>query len=303
MKKLLAFSMLFLAACGSSGGSSSTLTPPANTPTTTTTTPGALGTVFTAVKFTSIDQGDQSGHMTPQNGEEFLTIRNETDWINFWNEHGSNRFPAPRRPFVDFNNDMVFIAYMGQQTTGGFGLDILTIDDDDQGNRIVTYRPNLPAPGTPLPSVLTNPFHFVRAAKSTRTIVFRQQTTFKFHNVGGLAGLREFFNVDTLTGSFDYDREIIRSPSQNKKFKARLSATQFDNLMRMIALADLHNQPKSFPRPFIIFDIPTLTIGLSDINQQSESEILGGSQPPAVVNDLTDHSRQLIDDLIQTYAP
>lgn len=303
MKKLLAFSLLFLAACGSNGGSSRASTTTTTAPTTTTTTPGALGTVFTEVRFTSIEQADQSGHMTPQSGEEFLTIRSESEWITFWNEHGSNRFPAPRRPFVDFNTDMVFIAYMGEQTTGGYSLDILTIDDDDQGNRIVTYRPNLPAPGTPLPSVLTNPYHFVRAAKSPRNIVFRKQTTYKFHNVGGMMGLREYFNVDTLTASFDYDREVIRSPSMNKKFKARLSSKQFSDLMTMVTLADLHNQPKTFPRPFIIFDIPTLTVGLSDNNNQSESDIFGGSQPPAVVNDLTNHSRQLIDDLIQTYAP
>lgn len=301
MKKLLTLSLVFLAACGSSGGSSTTVTaPPAPT---STTTPGAIGTVFTEVRFSSIEQGDQSGHMTPQSGEETLTISSEADWITFWNEHGSNRFPAPRRPFVDFNNDMVFIVYMGEQTTGGFSLDILTIDDDDQGNRIVTFRPNLPAPGTPLPSILTNPYHFVRAPKTTRNIIFREQTTFKYHNVGGLAGLREFFNVDTLTGSFDYDREIIRSPSQNKKFKGRLTDTQFANLTSMINRADLHNQPRQFPRPTIIFDIPTLTIGLNDGQQISESEILGGSQPPAEVNDLTDHTRQLITDLIQTFAP
>ncbi|MDF1664791.1 MAG: protease complex subunit PrcB family protein [Planctomycetota bacterium] len=302
MKKLLAFSLLFLAACGSSGGSSRAVTTNPSTPTTTA-TPGALGTVFTAVKLTSIEQGDQSGHMTPQSNEEFLTIRSESDWITFWNEHGSNRFPAPLRPFVDFNTDLVFSAYMGEQTTGGYSLDILTVDDDDQGNRIVTYRPNLPAPGTPLPSVLTNPYHFVRVAKSPRNIVFRKQTTFKYHNVGGMMGLREYFNVDTLTGSFDYDREVIRSPSMNKKFSARLTSGQFADLMRMVNLADLHNQPNTFPRPFIIFDIPTLTVGLTDANNQSESDILGGSQPPAVVNDLTSHSRQLIDDLIQTYAP
>lgn len=301
MKKLLTLSLVFLAACGSSGGSSTTVTaPPAPT---STATPGAIGTVFTEVRFSSIEQGDQSGHMTPQNGEETLTISSEADWITFWNEHGSNRFPAPRRPFVDFNNDMVFIVYMGEQTTGGFSLDILTIDDDDQGNRIVTFRPNLPAPGTPLPSVLTNPYHFVRAPKTTRNIIFREQTTFKYHNVGGLAGLREFFNVDTLTGSFDYDREIIRSPSQNKKFKGRLTDSQFANLTSMINRADLHNQPAQFPRPTIIFDIPTLTIGLNDGQQISESQILGGSQPPAEVNDLTDHTRQLITDLIQTFAP
>jgi hypothetical protein len=302
MKKYLAIATLIFTACGSSGGGSGRVViAPANTTTPTATT--TVGTTFIPVKFTTIEQGDQSGHLTPLNAQEGLAITTETQWMNFWNEHGSRRFPAPKRPFVDFNTEMVFTVFDKEQTNGGYRVDIVSVDDDNLGNRVVSYRPVAPAPNTPLPSVITQPYHFVRASKTSRKVIFRQQSLYTYTNIGGLGGLTELFNVDLATGSFDYFRDVIRSPGSNKKFANRLTAGQLDTLKQVLTAADLANQPLKFPRPFIIFDIPTLTIGLAGPTQTTEREILGGTQAPAEVNDLVDSSRTLINDLIQTFQP
>ena len=71
------------------------------------------------------------------------------------NQH---RVGAPETPTVDFENSGIVLIEMGQQTTGGYGLDLLKPDMAIDG-AVATIDVNwqTPAPGTIVTQALTSP--------------------------------------------------------------------------------------------------------------------------------------------------
>ena len=53
-----------------------------------------------------------------------LVISTQTEWDEFWNGLPTVVLPRPVPPDIDFTNQMVLVAAMGQRSTGGFSISI-----------------------------------------------------------------------------------------------------------------------------------------------------------------------------------
>ena len=87
-----------------------------------------------------------------------VVIRTGAEWRALWKEHTAPHVPPPPVPPVDFTTSQVVGVFLGQRSSGGYAVDILSLSD--AGNALtVTYRETRPAAGTLQITVLTQPFH------------------------------------------------------------------------------------------------------------------------------------------------
>lgn len=132
------------------------------------------GHVFSQpVPFETIDKGETSyfGYGDPEFSGADMVIKDRRTWIWFWKKHTEGILPAPSLPVVDFKVDMVLVAILGYQTSGGGpGIEIASILENPSGppprpgkNLYVRVEENT-QPG-PL-DLITNPFHIVKVRKA-----------------------------------------------------------------------------------------------------------------------------------------
>jgi len=118
------------------------------------------------LNLTAIDKGFSSGV------EEALqvAIRTEAEWHAFWRRHTSNTQPPRAPPAVDFSAEMAVCVFMGTQSTGGYSIQIKSIEQGASGLRVVceTTSPR----GGLTTQALTQPYHMVRVANSDASLEF-----------------------------------------------------------------------------------------------------------------------------------
>ena len=132
-----------------------------------------------AVPFKTIDKGEMSNYLydDPEFAGASMDIRDQGTWAWFWKMHKKGIQPVPPLPPVDFNTEMVLVALLGYQTSGGGpGIEIALIEDlfsfpARQGRAFrVLVREDV-NPG--LLTVITNPYHIVRVQKGL-SVVFER---------------------------------------------------------------------------------------------------------------------------------
>ena len=105
--------------------------------------------------------------------EEYQVIRSQTEWEELWDKIVADITPKPELPEIDFSEHMLIAAFMGQQPTGGYSIEIAAafyyIDDI-----MVTVKKHYPPSGSGVITVLTQPYHVVKIEKSDRKVVFQQ---------------------------------------------------------------------------------------------------------------------------------
>lgn len=75
-------------------------------------------------------------------------------------------------PKINFTNHTVIAAFMGEQKTGGYSIEIKKIKDS--GKEIIVYiKERAPAKGAITTMILTQPYHVVKVKKITKPVVFR----------------------------------------------------------------------------------------------------------------------------------
>jgi len=124
------------------------------------------------VSFANLAGGSTSGYATASGSRELLVIDNAADWQLFWASHGSNRVPAPATPLIDFSRENVLAAVSGSKPSGGYGIEIKSIEEDANGDWTVLFAETAPAPGAIVTMALTNPFHFVKTPKANGQVTW-----------------------------------------------------------------------------------------------------------------------------------
>ena len=128
--------------------------------------PASLLATHPFVPVETIDEGEISFYRygDPTFTGADLLITNQGTWEWFWRVHTSGIDPAPPLPEIDFETEMVIVAILGFQPSGGGPrIEILAADlDHDCGCLRVTVEDD-PSPG-PL-DVITNPYHIVKQIK------------------------------------------------------------------------------------------------------------------------------------------
>ena len=117
----------------------------------------------------SIAKGAVSGITEPRKD----VIRDAESWEKFWGKHRAQAKDGAALPAVNFTNELVIAVTLGRKHTGGYTVEIVRAEPDDQ-HLLVTVRRTAPRPGALSLQVLTAPFHFVAVPRSALPVQFTE---------------------------------------------------------------------------------------------------------------------------------
>lgn len=103
-----------------------------------------------------------------------VVVRTDADWRTLWKAHTAHRVPPPPVPPVDFTSAQVVGVFLGQRSSGGYAVDILSLSDEADA-RTVTYREIRPPANTLQITVLTQPFHLRTVPRRDGPVRFRKK--------------------------------------------------------------------------------------------------------------------------------
>lgn len=154
---LLVALMLMAPACQSQGG-------PTDLPT--------LPSDAVSVQFASVDEIGSviGGPAEPAR----MVIRDEQAWLDFWHAMTSVVVPAPDPPTIDFSQEMVVVAALGRQPTGGYAIAIEGVYESD-GQLFVDVHETSPGTSCLLTQVITAPVTGVRVPASQEAVQFMER--------------------------------------------------------------------------------------------------------------------------------
>lgn len=106
-----------------------------------------------------------------------VVLRSETDWYELWgiDPEAPVEGELPDPP-VDFSERTLLGVFLGMQSTGGYEVAIRRAVYDDDGSIRVDYLARIPAPGDPVPEVITYPQAFASIPKTDRPVHFHGHT-------------------------------------------------------------------------------------------------------------------------------
>jgi hypothetical protein len=113
------------------------------------------------VEFESLVRQEQTGLVDA----EQRVIRTDQAWSEAWQQIMAYRIPAPERPVIDFERDMVVLVALGERPTAGHSVEVVSIERDGAFLRVVA-RETKPSADMAQATVLTHPVHAVRVPRS-----------------------------------------------------------------------------------------------------------------------------------------
>jgi hypothetical protein len=128
------------------------------------------------VNFRTIARGANSGYPTASQ----MVIDNSEAWADVWQQHTSDFIPPPPVPDVDFIDYQVVAVFMGEKRTGGYSMEILTVETksseiDDLTSLVITVAYRQPKPGEIVQEVITHPYHIITIPQLAANEVLFQQ--------------------------------------------------------------------------------------------------------------------------------
>lgn len=129
-----------------------------------------LRTVIFLALLKAISQRSHKGTDRGYQSATKTVIDNLEQWSNLWNQHTSNTEPPPPVPQVDFTRYIVVAVFTGEQPTGGYSVEILSVENGgsqtkEQGAIAITVRYRQPKAGELVTEALTYPYHMIRIPK------------------------------------------------------------------------------------------------------------------------------------------
>jgi hypothetical protein len=128
------------------------------------------------VNFRTIARGANSGYPTASH----MVIDNSEEWADVWQQHTSDFIPPPPVPGVDFTDNQVVAVFMGEKCTGGYSMEILTVEtkiseQEDLTLLVITVAYRQPQPGDIVQEVITHPYHIITIPQLAANKVLFQQ--------------------------------------------------------------------------------------------------------------------------------
>jgi hypothetical protein len=119
------------------------------------------------IGFSTIARDDNAPGITSRLNE---AITDPISFEQFWNGIYNGMDHIPDMPKVDFAEDMVIAVSPGLMLTGGYDVEIVTVQDkgDKLSVTILLTRPSGSAT-----EALTQPYHIIKLEKSTVPIVYK----------------------------------------------------------------------------------------------------------------------------------
>lgn len=124
------------------------------------------------LSFTTIARGQYSGVKVVVAD----SFRKETSlkFFSLWKSHKSSYNQQNDQPKIDFETNMIIAIFRGEQNTGGYDIQIKTIEESDA--EIIVWGELLdPEDGTILTQAFTQPHHIVSIKKSDKPIRYKME--------------------------------------------------------------------------------------------------------------------------------
>ena len=100
-----------------------------------------------------------------------VVIYDDDSFSSLWGDIAEGITPLPTAPRVDFESEMVIAVSPGPQPTGGYGVEIVDIEDLGEVLRvIVTFR--VPGPEDFVTEAITQPYHIVSTERREVPVEF-----------------------------------------------------------------------------------------------------------------------------------
>lgn len=115
------------------------------------------------IAFKTLDRG--SWRESPE--RKNYVIRDIADWALFWSEMGYEGTPT----VIDFADYVVLAAFMGEQPTGGYSLQIVKIMETDDTLEVFVKETS-PGNGCAAGGSASRPYQVVRAKRVDKSAVF-----------------------------------------------------------------------------------------------------------------------------------
>ena len=104
-----------------------------------------------------------------------VVVRDSANWRALWTRINRPFIPAPDLPPIDFSREMVVVAGLGKRPSGGYDIVIESVEQDSSGIEVALRRAS-PAPGCPVPAVMTQPLDVARIPASVLRVRFRERS-------------------------------------------------------------------------------------------------------------------------------
>lgn len=104
-----------------------------------------------------------------------LLIDDEAEWADFWAEFNGAVQPMPPLPEVDFSTHVIVAATMGQQSSGGYSIEVTDVYAED-GTIYPIVLEVSPGPSCVVPTVISAPAVAVRVERAGTEASFVEQT-------------------------------------------------------------------------------------------------------------------------------
>ena len=127
----------------------------------------------TAVAFGEVEEASTS--VSAIMDRERLVITDATAWEAYWARFSGSVAPMPPVPAVDFATERVVTAAMGTQPTGGYSINVPSVQGDGQGIYVVV-RETSPGPGCIVTQALTAPAVAVTVPADERPVLFVEES-------------------------------------------------------------------------------------------------------------------------------
>jgi len=119
--------------------------------------------------FETVEMCTQSGVEKQQN----IIIQGQEAFKGLWELTYKDVNPVPLMPEIDFEKYTVVAVFMGQKPTGGYGIEITKVEENEK-NIVVTVKQTSPLEGSMVTEVLTSPAHIVKIKKTDKEIIFNK---------------------------------------------------------------------------------------------------------------------------------
>ena len=122
------------------------------------------------VNFTTIAQGTYSAYPTASK----LAIARTAEWEDLWQQHSSDDVPPPPVPKVDFTQDRVIAVFAGEKPTGGYSVEIISVETTNS-QLVITVQYRQPRAEDIVTEAITHPCHIIKFPRMTvEKVVFER---------------------------------------------------------------------------------------------------------------------------------
>lgn len=160
-KRTLPVILIALAACGGT---------PAVAPSSD--DPGALIALYAGSAQTTLASSAYSGFRDSTR----LVVRDRTAWTRVWSAINGAVEPMPPVPAVDFGEEMVIVAALGQRRSGGYAIQIDSVARHELG-AVIYVTKSAPGRNCLTTQAITSPVHAVRVPRIEGRVAWRERAT------------------------------------------------------------------------------------------------------------------------------